>query len=365
MSLTMSSFNRKNACVNNAGGVMRLQSRANRFLDEAIIMKGIIVDYLKGDLQFGSVKELEQIIADSYVEIDDVDVSQEAYEHNLAKQIFRYCKSERRHKSCKIAFPDAAISIDLSGFVETQFDGVEEINVKFDFIIDDGANLEGVILKTGTPKLGVSDRAKRNVYNEIPLYLGLRALRSLIPEGETRRVISSYYYMKKPKDTSASAYNDDYFSSAPTRSLIEDYTNIPQAPETELDTLFKAQLDKYAVGYEKDELDEESDCKHCPKYAVCFYKPIPEKSKELEVKAREKHKLNDEQQAIVDARNGIFIVNAGAGSGKTETAIKQRTVSIIEEELADMITRYENGEDIDSEIAAEEKTSSLADFLAS
>ena len=130
MSLTMSSFNRKNACVNNAGGVMRLQSRANRFLDEAIIMKGIIVDYLKGDLQFGSVKELEQIIADSYVEIDDVDVSQEAYEHNLAKQIFRYCKSERRHKSCKIAFPDAAISIDLSGFVETQFDGVEEINVK-------------------------------------------------------------------------------------------------------------------------------------------------------------------------------------------------------------------------------------------
>ena len=147
MSLTMSSFNRKNACVNNAGGVMKLQSRANRFLDEAIIMKGIIVDYLKGDLQFGSVKELEQIIADSYVEIDDVDVSQEAYEHNLAKQIFRYCKSERRHKSCKIAFPDAAISIDLSGFVETQFDGVEEINVKFDFIIDDGANLEGVILK--------------------------------------------------------------------------------------------------------------------------------------------------------------------------------------------------------------------------
>lgn len=153
MSLTMSSFNRKNACVNNAGGVMRLQSRANRFLDEAVIMKGIIVDYLKGDLQFGSVKELEQIIADSYVEIDDVDVSQEAYEHNLAKQIFRYCKSERRHKSCKIAFPDAAISIDLSGFVETQFDGVEEINVKFDFIIDDGANLEGVILKTGTPNL--------------------------------------------------------------------------------------------------------------------------------------------------------------------------------------------------------------------
>ena len=337
MSLTMSSFNRKNACVNNAGGVMKLQSRANRFLDEAIIMKGIIVDYLKGDLQFGSVKELEQIIADSYVEIDDVDVSQEAYEHNLAKQIFRYCKSERRHKSCKIAFPDAAISIDLSGFVETQFDGVEEINVKFDFIIDDGANLEGVILKTGTPKLGVSDRAKRNVYNEIPLYLGLRALRSLIPEGETRRVISSYYYMKKPKDTSASAYNDDYFSSAPTRSLIEDYTNIPQAPETELDTLFKAQLDKYAVGYEKDELDEESDCKHCPKYAVCFYKPIPEKSKELEVKAREKHKLNDEQQAIVDARNGIFIVNAGAGSGKTETAIKQRSSTVQQQQQRHLI----------------------------
>ena len=362
MALTLSNFNRKNACVHNTGSIIKLQSRANRFLDEAIIMKGIIIDYLKGELNFTSVGELEQIIADSYVEVDDVDVTQTAYEHNLAKQIYRYCKSERRQKTCKIAFPEAAIVIDLSNFVTTQFDGVEDINVKFDYIIDDGSTIEGIVLKTGVPKLGTTMKAKRNVHNEIPLYLMIRALRSLIPANEKRHIIASYYYMKKPKDTSTSAYNDDYFSSAPTRSLIEDWTNIPSAPETELDAIFKEQLDKYAVGYEKDELDEESDCKYCPKYAICFYKPVPVKSHELEIKAREKHKLNEEQQAIVDARNGIFIVNAGAGSGKTETAIKQRTVSIIEEELADMITRYENGENIEAEIA-DDNEMSLDDFI--
>ena len=123
MSLTMSSFNRKNACVNNAGGVMKLQSRANRFLDEAIIMKGIIVDYLKGDLQFGSVKELEQIIADSYVEIDDVDVLdilQFALSEHLLYRWFVYLYADKlfiRLLFCPMQEVSAATKADLYRYV--------------------------------------------------------------------------------------------------------------------------------------------------------------------------------------------------------------------------------------------------------
>jgi len=145
---------------------------------------------------------------------------------------------------------------------------------------------------------------------------------------------------------------DDYCGSdSPTRSLSETYKR-PKANEkpgeTQMDEDFKALLDKWATGLEKSDLDEEKDCASCQNYAVCYYKPAPMHYVEeaSEVKKRAEYPLNPEQQAIVDFRHGIAQCNAGAGSGKTETAIKARTTAIVLEELDAMIARYESGEDV-------------------
>jgi hypothetical protein len=367
MGMTLSSFDREAACVEHqkGEGIQKTATRANRHLDEAVIMNGILRDFLKSDFQVKDLDDLQKIIAESYVEIDDIDVTQQSYERAFAKCLLRYMKSEKRivgnNRGVKVAVMEAEnpIKLDISDFVKTDFEGADDISVRFLAIFDDGKTLEGIVAKKGLPQLGTTTRAKRNAENEIPLYLMLRALRELVPAGEKRKVVASYYYMKKPSDKSTDLIiNDDYFNNAPIRELSEDYTNlvdndgnpIPQ-PLSHLDQIFLEQLDKFATGYEKSEMDEEKDCKYCPKRAICYYKPVPTKSEEMVVKKREKLTPTDEQQAIINARGSdeemkIFIVNAGAGSGKTETAIKERTVQICLGELEDMVRRYESGEDI-------------------
>lgn len=367
MALTLSSFNRQSACVEQAKGenIQKTTTRANRHLDEAVIMNDILKDFYKGEFEVTTLEDLQQIVADSYVEIDDIDVTQESYERMFAKCLLRFMKSEKRivgnNRGVKVAVMDAdkPLKVDLTDFVKTDFEGADDISVRFLVIFDDGKNLEGVVFKKGIPQLGTTSRAARNVNNEIPLYLMLRALRELVPAGETRKIIASYYYMRKPTDKSTDLIiNDDYFNKAPIRELSENYTNVVDSdgnpvnqPLSDLDILFLDQLDKFATGYEKNELDEEKDCKYCPKHAICYYTPVPTKSEEMIVKKRAAITPTAEQQAIIDAHGTademkIFIVNAGAGSGKTETAIKERTVKICLAELDDMVKRYESGEDI-------------------
>ena len=60
-------------------------------------------------------------------------------------------------------------------------------------------------------------------------------------------------------------------------------------------------------GVKKSELDEIMDETRAEE------ERLKEKAKELEVKAREKHKLNDEQQAIVDAFQAERIQQRGSG----------------------------------------------------
>jgi len=354
--ISLSKFSRTSACVTNTRhNSVALNSKANKHLDEAIIIKDVIKAYLSGDYRYGKLDELEADIAASYTEVDDISETQKSYEHTLAKQLNRYLKHEYRSKPI---MPEEPIMLDLSEFVTTDFEDSDNIAVRVDAIFKTSGVLEGVLYKKGAPKLGASGRARRSVNNEIPLYLLLRAMRqyadSVLDEGESVNLIASYYYMKKTKDTSVSAMTEDYFGTdSPTRSLSETYRKPAYSKgekyvETDVDKNFKELLDKWATGLEKTDLEEEKDCKSCQNYAVCYYKPAPAHyvEDEVETKKRAEYPLNPEQQAIVDFRKGIAQVNAGAGSGKTETAIKARTVAIVMEELESMISRYESGENI-------------------
>ena len=94
-------------------------------------------------------------------------------------------------------------------------------------------------------------------------------------------------------------------------------------------------------------MKEAEDCEGCPDYCMCYYSLAPTAVPATgEKKKRAKCTPTKEQKAIINAREGIFLCNAVPGSGKTETAIKQRTVSIILDELNEIIKKAKAGEDI-------------------
>jgi len=75
--LTLSNFNRASACTTNtAHARIETKSKANRHLDEAVIIKDVIKAYLKGDYRYGKLDELEADIAAGYVEVDDISETQ-------------------------------------------------------------------------------------------------------------------------------------------------------------------------------------------------------------------------------------------------------------------------------------------------
>ena len=312
------------------------------------IARDVITAYLTGDYRYRNIKELEADIEPCFVVPEQIQETQDARVKRLAGELNRYLKSEPR----KPVDVNKCIYLDLSNFVTTDFEGSENVYVIVDAIFKKTGVLEFVVYKPTAPDIGTTSRSKRSVFNEIPLYLLLRAARqyvdTLLAEGESINLIASYYYLKKQKDTSLSALNDSYFGdSEPVRSLTETYKKSKAGEtyfETDLDKTFKDLIDKWATGYEKCDMDEEKDCSKCPSYAVCYYKPAPDHyidPEETGTKKRADHKHNDEQLAIINACDGVIQVNAGAGAGKTETAIKARTKHIVEDMLAAFIAERE------------------------
>lgn len=366
MSIKSSMFKKSNACItkrNHTG--ITAKKRLTRGADEAIIASDIIKAFLKDEYDYGTKDDLIQDISESYTVTNDVEETQDKFAEQLAGQIDRLLRGLRDRKKA-VTVLDDPIGIDISKYVTTEFEDCDDIDVTdLQYIFDEvssttGENyLEGVCVKKGAPWLSSTSRGSKNPYNEIPMYLMIRALRKYVDEnfdkGEKVSITASYWFLKKSSDTTKSTYYDSFFCSSGSsiRSLTETYIAGSGAdgnnPVSSLDDSFKKVIDAWVTGIDKESMDSCKDCRGCINEPLCTYQPVPELMDEEEhaVKVRKAITLNKEQQEIVDTRSGVNICVAPPGSGKTETAIKERTVRMVLEEVERMTERYENGEDVD------------------
>lgn len=82
---------------------------------------------------------------------------------------------------------------------------------------------------------------------------------------------------------------------------------------------------------EKDHVCSGADCAGCAMYNVCnFEEPPISIDVQAQVRPRGDIRLSADQQAVVDFRQGIARVNAGAGAGKT-TVVSVRVAELIKE----------------------------------
>ena len=325
--LTFSSFDKCNACVTARNhSVINTVSSKNIHFDEAVIVKDVMKGYLSGDIQ---IKEIPEIISEAYTELSEITKQQEEREKLLSKILTRACRGETRKNA---SFPPKKLiripEMDVS------FDGIDNIYGGPDVVFEGDDYIELVMYKKGVP--AVKSRGTHTPKEEIPMYLLLQYGKSLVEPGETKKLIVSYYYMKKNTDNSTSAYTDDFFDGKGGNviSLEETFTcpgedvKFEDYPKSELDKHFQKKFEEFAVGYECSG----DDCKGCRFDNVCNYKKAPELQDEKEVKARKKITPSEAQQKIIDAKNGYFKVNAGAGAGKTE-CVSERFLSLVKFEL--------------------------------
>ena len=324
--LTFSSFTHANACVVSRKHLgVQTVSKKNVHFDEAVITKDVMRGYLKGEIR---LEEIPDVVSDAYVELSEITKQQEEREKLLSKLLTRACRSETRKN---VSFPEKKL-ITLPD-MEVAFDGQDEIYGGPDAVFETGSSIELVLYKKGLPQVKQSS-GKQTVKDEIPLYLLIQYGKTLVPAGEKRTLIASYYYMKKTTDRSTSTYTNDFFDGGGNVvSLQEDYTAPAEGddtprPKSELDMIFEKKFEEYAVGYECSG----DDCKHCQFDNACNYKKAPEVQEQKEIKARKKVTPSLAQQAIIDAREGFFKVNAGAGAGKTE-CVSERFIALVKAEM--------------------------------
>ena len=350
--IKMSNFNKSGACSSRSS--FEEKSKASRQLDEAIIVKDFCKDIISGNYQLPKLADLEDEVAAAYSDetLDDIDETQESFVKTLAKQIWRYGKSQLSQLKAddEVIIPEEPFVIDLSDKVENDFPDSDEISVGIDAIIINkvAKTATAIVYKRGVPKIGKTSSAYHSVSNDIPLHLMMYVLERKVDEfigKDEYTLTTAYYYMKKSSDKADKAILADYFVDAPVRELWGKYKASNNNSEFD-DKMFEL-INAWAKGFDKCDMKEAEDCEGCPDYCMCYYSlaPVPAETSSGK-KKRAKVTPTEEQQAIINAREGIYLCNAVPGSGKTETAIKQRTVSIILDELEEICKKAEAGEDI-------------------
>lgn len=103
--------------------------------------------------------------------------------------------------------------------------------------------------------------------------------------------------------------------------------NLHYGKSTKLWENFKNTLEWYTNGVEKC---KKTDCEACEFYNICNYSFPPQKKQEKEKDSSVKTiELTKEQLKVVNYTNGICIVDAGAGSGKSQS-VALRIVKLLE-----------------------------------
>lgn len=325
--ITFSNFTKTNACVIARKHSIHTSRQKNVHFDEAVIAKDVIHLYLSREIDR---HEIPDIVGEAYSELSEISKQQELRERSLTQILMRYCRSEDRLD--KVSFPEKKV-ISIPD-IECAFDGMDEIVGGPDAVFTEGDTIELVLYKKGLPQISQS-RGKQTVKTEIPLYLLIQYGKTLVKPGETKKLIASYYYLKKKTDKATSNYYDDFFDGTGgnivyleetyTAPDIDDFT---PRPKSELDMEFEKQFEAYAIGYEC----KEDDCKNCEYNNICNYKKAPELQEKKEIKAKKKVVPSADQQKVIDAKEGYFKVNAGAGAGKTE-CISERFLTLVKDSI--------------------------------
>lgn len=303
--------------------------------EKAVLIKDLI---RKGLFRVNTNEEIEAILELSMKEMNyPTEETAKLHAADAYRQIMRYLSSETRQ-------PEIAEAKVVSPFQ------LFDVRVKPDYIFRGVREFpyESVVGKTKTkytlpknyievvkiccrkPDVSLTGKEKDSgMKQRLELYTMLMYARSLVPPGEQVNVCASYYFLRKKSDNSATKeFDPDFFEGKGAGNVVTLWEEYTPGEETELDRIFQPQLEDFYLG--EDVCGD--GCKGCDFFELCHYTKPPLKLEDITdaPMSVQSIKLTKTQQEVVDFRQGIACVNAGAGAGKT-TSIALRTANLIKE----------------------------------
>jgi len=208
----------------------------------------------------------------------------------------RYIYSEKR----PYEFATAVKELELSSELEVSV-------VEPDLIFRTGNTIE--VVKFSYTKPTITRTGKKmdySVYSSLQLY-ALHKYGRLLRKGNEDIVASIYFLKRKNDDFKVWRYEPDFFASRDS-SIIS-----LEGDDNSIDIEFAKHLRTYVEGT----ICSGDQCKNCTYADLCSTKQLPPKALEEAVKEVKEIKLTEQQEKIVNFKEGIARVNACAGSGKT------------------------------------------------
>lgn len=205
-----------------------------------LTMYQIVTETIKGTLngEFER-KEAEEII-NSAGELSPLPAEDKAIKLSaitMVQNFFALAYDRVKNGTCTIVADSVQVELPYAEDGSTA-------TIRPDVVFDDGLELEVCFLKTGSAYV-MGDEFLPSMYN------GILYGRTLVPEGETRRILCSYYELKKAK----------------IQSVVEDIWPLPAGIDSDLDEKAKTEFEELSGGI----VCEGKDCSFCPGRFECQY----------------------------------------------------------------------------------------------
>ena len=202
--------------------------------------------------------------------------------------------------------------------------GTDSVSVSPDLIFESDFQVEVIMIKTGKP-----DVAQKAAFDDLRLYW-LNKYGQEMAAGTGKVIRVSIYFLRKDTDVGGMRphYDEDFY--VPDEGTTEGGNVVSLVGDAaELEKHFKPLMDEWLQGVEETACKAE-DCAKCDLERICrFAKPPIALDTVKATKSLKSLKLTEAQEDVIDIEDGINLVIAGAGAGKT-MAMALRFATLIE-----------------------------------
>jgi len=322
---TSSQLTKQYTCPNHNDTILSVRADGMIY---AQVQKEVLKEILNGELPNDEETIRDEI--DSLLQSKDVSF-ENRYQKNdsiylWSKRIKKYCEWEQRDiimpEPYDITDPESPLMLPSSdGTMQNTVVPVfgQDIKVLPDFITRNGnVTTVGKIKTSRVPLKLDKDFDTNEVYA-----LGLLG-KKLFPNDRIEVEINHLGDVSAAIEIALSDYGYNTDTETVKEVLRSSHVSNPGSykPKTN-DKEFTAEMEaKFEAEHEaeqqSDEIEVAEDCSSCPKFNICNYTepPVP-MDIDVAVKPISDIHLTEEQQQAVDAREGVYRINAGAGAGKT------------------------------------------------
>lgn len=292
--------------------------------------KAVALNKVMEDARDGKVKddELEAAVSEAFDSVDSMSSVQKTIDTgDVTARIRRFNNSDKRDLQ-KAPSKEIQVSDDLTVIVSPNYTYTDKTPV-----VEEGETVYDGVIEVIKLKNKLNKMKGEDIENDLGLKAMLLYGADLVPKGKKYIVKASYYFLRREDDRYGETphFEEDFYAPDGNNIItIRDDAVGGKGLSVGMMEKIHDMADEYIKGKEAEECTEK-DCEYCPMNNICHYSEPPvQLVREKKATMLSAIKLTPSQEEAINFRDGIAVINAGAGSGKT-TVVALRVANMIAE----------------------------------